>query len=73
MDNAIAKGVLMVKAAGNAGVEGPFRADVSTAVGAITVASVDAEGLGGSKAVKMSSFSSYGPVGVTQSYCLTQL
>jgi hypothetical protein len=61
MANAIAKGVLVVKAAGNSGTEGPFRADVSTAVGAITVASVDVITKHGGR-VSMSPFSSFGPV-----------
>ena len=59
MKNAIAKGVIFVKAAGNSGTEGPFRADVATAVGSITVASVDADA-----APRISKFSSYGPVSV---------
>lgn len=54
----MSKGVIMVKAAGNSGADGPFRADVATAVGAIAVASVDAH----SRKVEMSQFSSYGPV-----------
>jgi subtilisin family serine protease len=58
MKNTIAKGVIVVKAAGNSGAEGPFRADVATAVGAITVASVDAA----DSAPRISKFSSYGPV-----------
>ena len=58
MENAIAKGVIMIKAAGNSGADGPFRADVATAVGAIAVASVD----GTKKPAHMSAFSSFGPV-----------
>jgi subtilisin family serine protease len=59
MKNAISKGVIVVKAAGNSGSDGPFRADVATAVGSITVASVDAKD---GTPVQMSAFSSYGPV-----------
>lgn len=55
----MSKGVIVVKAAGNAGSDGPFRADVATAVGAITVASVEAKDSSG---VSVSKFSSYGPV-----------
>lgn len=59
----MSKGVIVVKAAGNAGSDGPFRADVATAVGAITVASVDAS-KDSSSGVSVSKFSSYGPVSV---------
>jgi hypothetical protein len=62
MRNAIMKGVIAVKAAGNSGDDGPFRADVATAVGAIAVASVDATSSSRGSNVKMSRFSSYGPV-----------
>jgi len=63
MKNAISKGVVVVKAAGNSGRDGPFNADVATAAGAITLASVGSSvGDPVDKKVVMSRFSSIGPV-----------
>lgn len=63
MKNAIAKGVIVVKAAGNSGRDGPFNADVATAAGAITLASVGSSvGDPVDKKIIMSRFSSIGPV-----------
>lgn len=63
MSNAMSKGVVVVKAAGNSGRDGPFNADVATAAGAITLASVgSAVGDPVDKKVIMSRFSSIGPV-----------
>lgn len=66
MTNAIKKGVVIVKAAGNSGRDGPFNADVATAAGAITLASVGSSvGDPVDKKVIMSRFSSIGPVSHT--------
>jgi hypothetical protein len=64
MRNALSKGVLVVKAAGNSGNDGPFTADVFTAVGAIATASVgdDWAGMPLDSHLVASGFSSYGPV-----------
>lgn len=63
MAAAIAKGALMVKAAGNSGRDGPFNADVATAAGAISLASVGgAVGEPVDQKVVVSRFSSIGPV-----------
>lgn len=64
MRNALRQGVLVVKAAGNSGEDGPFTADVFTAVGAISAASVgdDVLGLPLDASLVASRFSSYGPV-----------
>ncbi|WIA37929.1 hypothetical protein OEZ86_001306 [Tetradesmus obliquus] len=63
MRNALRQGVLVVKAAGNSGEDGPFTADVFTAVGAISAASVgdDVLGLPLDASLVASRFSSYGP------------
>eukprot|EP00775_Hariotina_reticulata_P014225 gene14225-14369_t len=63
MRNALKKGVLVVKAAGNSGAEGPFTADVYTAVGSIAAASVGDDVTARALDDKMisSQFSSYGP------------
>eukprot|EP00775_Hariotina_reticulata_P009901 gene9901-10058_t len=62
MENAISKGVMVVKAAGNSGRDGPFNADVATAAGSITAASVGS-GSGDPIDTRLvaSRFSSYGP------------
>jgi hypothetical protein len=39
MKNAISKGVVIVKAAGNSGRDGPFNADVATAAGTPSICS----------------------------------
>jgi hypothetical protein len=64
MRNALRKGVLVVKAAGNSGSDGPFTADVFTAVGSIASASVGDDFLGMplDSQLVASGFSSYGPV-----------
>jgi hypothetical protein len=64
MNNALKKGVLVVKAAGNSGTEGPFTADVYTAVGSIAAASVgdDITARPLDERMVTSQFSSYGPV-----------
>jgi len=63
MENAIAKGVLVVKAAGNSGRDGPFNADVATAAGSITAASVgSSNGDPIDTRLVASRFTSYGPV-----------
>jgi hypothetical protein len=63
MTNAIKKGSIVVKAAGNSGRDGPFNADVATAAGSITLASVgSAVGEPVDSKVVMSRFSSIGPV-----------
>jgi hypothetical protein len=70
MSNAIKKGVVVVKAAGNSGRDGPFNADVATAAGAITLASVGSSvGDPVDKKIIMSRFSSIGPVSGS---CMTQ-
>jgi hypothetical protein len=75
MRNALRKGVLVVKAAGNSGEDGPFTADVFTAVGSIATASVgdDFMGLPLDSSLVASGFSSYGPVsGFAQSVLTVQ-
>jgi hypothetical protein len=66
MRNALRQGVLVVKAAGNSGSDGPFTADVFTAVGSIASASVGDDFLGMplDSQLVASGFSSYGPVRV---------
>ncbi|KAF8069702.1 subtilisin-like serine protease [Scenedesmus sp. PABB004] len=63
MAAALGAGVLVVKAAGNSGADGPFTADAFTAAGAVSVASVgdDAVGLPLDDALVASGFSSFGP------------
>lgn len=64
MRNAISQGVLVVKAAGNDGGDGPFRADAYTAAGSITAASVgdDVGFVPLNSRLVAAHFSSYGPV-----------
>lgn len=74
MKNALDKGVLVVKAAGNSGDAGPFNADVYTAVGSITAASVgdDIKGLPLDTLLVASRFSSFGPVSAALVFLLWQ-